>query len=261
MSPWDAFIIGSLQGLTEFFPVSSSAHLKLAKFFLGVERGEQQVYFDLVCHLGTLCAALYFFRRDILDLFTSQRKKLPLFFIALLPLIPFYFLLKPLREFASKPEFLGYALIFTSMILFIGQRWRIRRKEESSSKREIRDVLCIGAMQGAALIPGISRSASTISTGQILGWSSRDAVRFSFLLAIPTILGGNCMELLKTIAIRSPILTHSMPLSSYLIAFFSSCGVGLLMIGFAMRFLEKGNLKPFAWYCLILGVCVSLYMN
>ncbi len=259
MSIIEAFIFGFLQGLTEFLPVSSSAHLKLAKLFFGVESSESQVIFDLVCHLGTLLALLYFLRKEILGLLQSDRKKLLLLFLATLPLIPCYFLLKPLRDFASDPHYLGLCLILTSLILFSGQKLRVRRAQTPGLKHQIKDVLWIGAMQSAALIPGISRSASTISCAKVLGWDAKEAVRFSFLLSIPTIIGGNCLELLKI------YLSHESPpplsLSSCAVGLVTSLGIGLLVIRFALSYLEKGNLRPFAWYCLGCGAIATIYLN
>jgi undecaprenyl-diphosphatase len=165
-------------------------------------------------------------------------------------------LLKPLREFASDPHYLGICLVVTSMILFAGQKQRFR---PAASTHKIRDVLWIGAMQSAALIPGISRSASTISCATMLGWKAREAVRFSFLLSIPTILGGNCLELLKIYA--SHQTPPTLPLTSCLIGLLTSFGSGLLVIRFALSFLEKGNLRPFAWYCLACGTFVTILLN
>lgn len=251
MSFFDAILIGLLQGITEFFPVSSSAHMTLAKMLLGIERGERQIIFDLACHLGTLMAALYFLRRDIRDIFVADRKKLGILFIALLPLIPCYFLLKPVRALAGQTQFLGLTLGITSLILFLGGKLRVR------SRGQVRDALWIGTMQSAALIPGISRSASTISAAHALGWNPRDAVRFSFLLSIPTILGGNCLELLKLVVDQNV----SYSFSSCFAGFLSSGIVGLIAIRYAMRWLEKGNLRPFAWYCLMLAITTTLYVN
>ena len=87
----EALILGGVQGVTEFLPISSSAHLKLAKFLLGIDTSDNQVIFDLMCHFGTLLALLWVFRKDILNLFFYERKKLLLFFLALVPLVPFYF--------------------------------------------------------------------------------------------------------------------------------------------------------------------------
>jgi len=257
MSLIEAFIFGLLQGLTEFLPISSSAHVKLAKLLFHVESSESQVIFDLVCHLGTLLALLIYLRKEIAQLLRSERQKLRLLFVALLPLIPCYFLLKPLRDFASDPRFLGVCLMGTALILFLGQKWKIRRTEPP--KQSIRDGLWIGAMQSAALIPGISRSASTISCAKMLGWEAREAVRFSFLLSIPTIIGGNCLELLKI------YLSHEKPdavsLPACAVGLCTSFIFGFLIVRFALSFLEKGNLKPFAWYCLGFGAVVTGIIN
>ncbi len=259
MSYLEALIMGILQGITEFLPVSSSAHLKLTKILLGLEEGEGLVIFDLVCHLGTLTALTAFFWSDIIALFRTERRKISLLIIATLPLVPFYFLLKPIRDFASQTNLLGLFLILTALILFAGSRVRIRRPDAPSFRNKIQDALWIGTMQATALIPGISRSASTISCAQVLGWEAREAVRFSFLLSIPTILGGNGAELLKL------TLSHSAPsslsITGCVVGFLSAGIVGFAVIRFAVRFLEKGDLRPFAWYCFVLGVITTLFLT
>jgi undecaprenyl-diphosphatase len=255
MSLIEAFIFGLMQGLTEFLPVSSSAHVKLAKLFFNVESSEAQVIFDLVCHLGTLFALLFFLKQEIVQLFYRDRRKLLHLFFGTLPLIPCYFLLKPLRDFAGRPQFLGLCLMCTALILFIGQKWRVQKRSSSMTK----DVLWIGAMQSAALIPGISRSASTISCAKILGWDAKEAVRFSFLLSIPTIIGGNCLELLKITLGHERL--HFVSLPACIVGLITSFAIGLVVIRFALSYLEKGNLKPFAWYCLMFGAFVTVYLN
>lgn len=179
--------------------------------------------------------------------------------LATVPLFPFYFLLKPLRDWASHSSFLGFFLILTALILFAGSRLRLRRPEDISTKRSVHDSLWIGTMQAAALIPGISRSASTISCAQVLGWSAQEAVRFSFLLSIPTVLGGNCLELLKLYL--SPPAEATLPVSACIIGFLGASCVGFLMVRFAVRILEKGRLRPFAWYCLALGLITTLFLT
>lgn len=255
MSLFEAFIFGLLQGITEFLPVSSSAHLKLAKLILGVESSESQVVFDLVCHLGTLGAVLFYLKGEIISLFHKDQRKLSLLVFATLPLIPCYFLLKPLRDFASQPSLLGICLMVTGAIIMGGQKIRYTPQKSSS----IRDAIWIGTIQSAALIPGISRSASTISCARVLGWNAKEAVRFSFLLSIPTIIGGNCLELLK-ISLSSKALPPISP-AVCIIGFFASLCCGCIVVRFAMKFLEKGNLKPFAWYCLAIGAIATIYLN
>lgn len=255
MSPFEAFILGLVQAVTEFFPVSSSAHLKLVKIAFGMEEGESTVLLDLCCHGATLFAVLFFLRKEIQRIFTIERDKLLLLFLATLPLVPCYFLLKPLREFASKRESLGFCLMLTGVILLAGQLLRLKW----GSRSKIKDALWIGAAQSAALIPGISRSASTISCARALGWKIEEAVRFSFLLSIPTIIGGNTVELARQ-AIKGDGSLH-FSWQNGLIAFGTALCASLLIIKPAMRILERGSYIPFAIYCMALGGVVFYCFN
>ncbi|NGX26143.1 MAG: Undecaprenyl-diphosphatase [Chlamydiae bacterium] len=245
-----ALLLGLVQGLTEFFPVSSSAHLKLMKILFGIK--DVPIIFDLACHLGTLFALLWFFKSEITHILKKDRTKLKYLFAALLPLLPCYFFLAPIREMVSKPEFLGLFMMLTGGILLVGQKVRIKKK-----KSLLRDVLLIGTMQSAALIPGISRSASTISAAQVLGWEVKDAVRFSFLLAIPTILGGNLLEIERLW--KKGQMIQLMNLHCF-VGFITSLIIGLMVIRFAINWLEKGKLQMFAWYCLVIGMLVNVYI-
>jgi undecaprenyl-diphosphatase len=130
------------------------------------------------------------------------------------------------------------------------------RSKERGKNAKIQDVLMIGALQSAALIPGISRSAATISCARFLGWNSKEAVRFSFLLSIPTVIGGNMLELLKASS-----SLDSVSISSLGIAFATSLLIGLFLVKKALGYLEKGNIRPFAWYCLSVGVLTTLYFT
>ncbi|MBU6383287.1 MAG: undecaprenyl-diphosphate phosphatase [Verrucomicrobia bacterium] len=234
-----AVLLGIIQGLTEFFPVSSSAHLKLARWFLGAP---DDVIFDLVCHSGTLLALVWFLRKDVWEVLCSVRK-MAFFTLALIPLVPGYFLLKPVREALSEPAFLGFALMGTGAILFAATK-----KKDVIEKKKWHHVLCIGMMQTMALIPGISRSGSTIAAARFCGWNWREAAKFSFLLAIPTILGGEALEWLKGSA-ASPV-----DWGCYVGGFAASFGLGSVGVRFIFWVYEQENLKPFAWYCIGLGL-------
>jgi undecaprenyl-diphosphatase len=253
MSWFSSCILGIIQALTEFLPVSSSAHLKIAEHLL---KQESNLFTHLSCHLGTLLALTIFLRKEIFELLFIHPKRCFTFFIALLPLIPFYFLLKPLREVISKPEYLGLCLMGTGLILGLGQLVASRRAQ--NKQPSIKDIVVIGTLQAVALIPGISRSASTISGARMLGWQAKDAVRFSFLLSIPTVLGGNLLEFTK--AIHHPT---EMPISflSLIIGFLTSFIIGLFLVKKAISWLERGNLLPCACYCLLLGALVTFYFN
>src|SRR3990167_5485447 len=224
-----ALILGIVQGLTEFFPVSSSAHLRLAKWLIGIPDGEHLLFFDLLCHSGTLLALILYLRKEIFAALANM-KSLLLFALALFPLVPAYFLLKPIRVALSKPEYLGYFLIVTALLLFAASRKK-QAKEDGKASPKVKDVLCIGFMQAMALIPGISRSGSTIATARLLGWQWSSAARFSFLLAIPAILGGQALEILKNLSSEESVFA-TVPLSSYAIGFFASFALGLLGVRF-----------------------------
>jgi undecaprenyl-diphosphatase len=250
MTFFQALLLGLIQGITEFFPVSSSAHLRIFKNLLGISDGEHLLYFDLLCHAGTLVALLFFLRHDLLDLLKAP-KKMALMFLALLPLVPAYFLLKPLRLALSDPAYLGYCLMTTSLILFLATR------KETVSEQKNRHVLCIGVAQTLALIPGISRSGSTMAMARFCGWEWKDAAKFSFLLAIPAILGGELLETVKLFRGQSEAI-GAIPGSCYAAGFAMSLVVGLISVRFAFSLYEKGIVRPFAWYCMAAGIGVWL---
>jgi undecaprenyl-diphosphatase len=247
-----ALILGAIQGLTEFFPISSSAHLKLGRYLMGIEQ-EGLIYFDLVCHAGTLAALLIYLRSEIGAALRDKKTRLYLI-LGLTPLLPAYFLLKPLRSAASNPMYLGYFLFITSLFLFLAS------KKQSISfdagRPKWKSVLCIGLVQTMALLPGISRSGSTIAAARLLGWDWLSAARFSFLLAIPTILGGQLMETVQLI--RGHEILNSIAWPCYLAGFAASFGLGMVGVRFVFRFYELGIIRPFAWYCL--GAAIAAWL-
>lgn len=258
-----ALILGIIQGATEFFPVSSSAHLRIFKYLLNIPDGEHLLYFDLLCHAGTLLALAIYLRKEIWNVLTHVHQ-IALFTLALLPLIPGYFLLKPVRIALSSPSFLGYFLILTSLLLFVAAKKApspefdpLGRQSSSSScfgiTQKWKNVLWIGVMQTMALIPGISRSGATIAAARFCGWDWTAAARFSFLLAVPTILGGEFLETLKLVS-NSSEATRAIPWTSYAVGFAAAFGVGLFAVRAVFWIYEKGKVRPFAWYCLGVGL-------
>lgn len=245
-----ALILGIIQGITEFFPVSSSAHLRIAKKILSIPDGEHLLYFDLLCHAGTLIALLFYLRKEILQTLKNP-KEILLFFLALLPLVPGYFLLKPVRIALSQSSYLGFFLILTSALLFAASRPKKDPLADQKGKKW-KNVLWIGLAQTAALIPGISRSGSTIAAARFCGWSFPEGARFSFLLAIPTILGGELLETIKLIHGTSEG-AGAVSSMSYAIGFIASLGVGLFSVRAVFWIYEREIIRPFAWYCLGIG--------
>jgi undecaprenyl-diphosphatase len=249
-----ALILGIVQGLTEFFPVSSSFHLKIAKVLLGVDQGVNYTLFDLSCHMGTLCIVLFFLRKSIIETLTSWRKFF-LVALALMPLIPVYLLIHSIRQVAYNEKLMGIYLIILALLLF----YATKKEVVSSMKFKIKDVLCIGGMQTIALIPGFSRSGMTISTALLRGWSVKDAINFSFLLAIPTILGGSLLEGVK--AMTEAGEEQILPFSIYVTGFCTSLLTGILPAKFIFSLTEKRELRPFAYYCFSIGIISLLYFN
>jgi undecaprenyl-diphosphatase len=255
MTLLQAFILGIVQGITEFFPVSSSAHLRMCKHFFGISDGEHLLYFDLLCHLGTLLALIGYLRRDIMQVLCNKRELL-LFFVALMPLVPAYFLLKPLRLALSHPAYLGYCLLISAAFLciasllpsFVYAQHAPHDATPLPKRRAYLHALAIGTMQALALVPGISRSGSSITAARLCGWSWKEAAQFSFLLAIPTILGGEFLETIRWMGGSSEALGAILP-SRYAVGFATSWGVGHLAVRAVFWAYERGQVLPFAWYC------------
>jgi undecaprenyl-diphosphatase len=255
LTTFDAIILGIVQGLTEFLPVSSSGHLQLVQHFLGLSKLDDYILFDLACHLGTLLAILIVFSNNIRSLFSKADFTLRLVIIGTLPLFPLVLILKPIKAFYADPSYLGFFFLITAAILFIGCKAKAMKP---ATERHWKEALTIGLWQAAAILPGVSRSGSTITGARLLGWSPQEAVAFSFLLAIPAILGGTTLELYKLWS--APEAVPSLPLASYLAGFTVSFLVGMGSLKLLMRFAANDKLSYFAWYCLFLGVAVIGYM-
>ena len=254
MSLLEALLLGIIQGITEFFPISSSAHLKIFKKLLSIPESAGSLFFDLSCHAGTVLTLIFFFRNQIWNILKSP-KTIGLFSLSLSPLIPGYFLLKPLREALSDPQYLGYFLFVTAFILFACAKC----KDGSCAiieRKKIQHVLWIGIAQTMALIPGISRSGSTIAMARFCGWKLPVAAEFSFLLAIPTVVGGELLEIFKIM--KEPKAGNlEISIDCLLIGFISSFLVGLFTCRAIFWIYNKEIIRPFAWYCLAAG-CVAL---
>lgn len=254
MHSWEALVLGIIQGLTEFLPVSSSGHLELGQLILGFKDLHHYILFDVVCHLGTLCAIFYIFLPKIMASLTTQKTRLIQIILGTLPLFPLVLLLKPIKEMFNQPQFLGYCFLFTAFLLFIGQIKRAPRPVRWS------DPVTIGLFQAAAILPGVSRSGSTISAACLLGWSKEEAVSFSFMLAIPAILGATVIEMAQLI--RNPALeAPSISFFSFFIGFSSSFVVGCLSLRLLMRMVLDDKWVYFAWYCLFLGIMTTWWFN
>jgi undecaprenyl-diphosphatase len=255
MSYFQAFILGIVQGITEFLPISSSGHLKLIELLLGLDNLEAFVSFDLFCHLGTLFAIFTAFYKDIWYILSKDRKKFFLIILATLPLVPLYFILKPIKTLYGMPQYLGFFFLVSSLLLFLGEHFSKERHNIANDKKNKIDALIIGLAQAIAILPAVSRSGATIAAARFLGWERQNAAKFSFFLAIPTIFGGLMIEgreIYKT-------GFQNISIMAYAIGFLSAFLVGFFVLKILLKMLKKMSLKPFSAYLFIIGIFTIIY--
>lgn len=256
MSFFTAILLGILQGLTEFIPVSSSGHLVLAQHFLGIQ-GETNITFEVFLHLGTLVAVVLYFYKQVWELVISlfswrrsldgethrkNRCLVSYIIIATLTTMLFYLLFSgALKAAYGSPLLVACMLAITGGLIFSSDY--IRDPSVPASNMGVLKSVFIGLGQGLAIMPGISRSGTTIAVSLYSGIKRKDAAQFSFLLSIPAILGANVSEFSALKALDTSVL------HVYLAGFFASFIVGYLVIAFLIRMIQAGQLKYFAFYC------------
>ncbi|MEW6408014.1 MAG: undecaprenyl-diphosphatase UppP [Patescibacteria group bacterium] len=255
MSIIQAVILGIIQGITEFLPISSSGHLVLAeKVFEGFGRSDFGLAFDIFLHLGTLLAIIIYFWRDWLKILKDLFQKKGIFGYIILATVPAaiagVFLEDLIAGFFRNIFFVAIFFIITGGFFIFSEKIYARRQFKNLEKITWGDALFIGAIQIFALLPGISRSGSTIAAGMLRGLPRQDAARFSFLMATLIIFGSgifSAVSNLKTSAINNLILES-------VFGFIFAVGAGYFSIAFLMRFLEKRKLYGFAGYLIIMGI-------
>lgn len=271
MTNTQALILGVVQGLTEYLPVSSSAHLVLVPHFFGWElSGKESFVFDVLVQLGTLVGVLLYFMRPIQEVGISVIKGLimrkPLHnqaarlgWLVALATVPAGILglsfKSQLAHYFSSPLAACYFLMVTGLIL-IAAEWLTQTLDKSYPTRT--DAVLIGLAQGFALFPGVSRSGSTIAAGMARGLSRADAARFSFLMSVPVMIGASLVAMLELMGDIQLMSTMWVPL---LLGFMSACLTGYLVIRWFMNYLSTRRLYIFASYCLSLGLLGAFYFR
>lgn len=259
METWEAAILGVLQGLTEFLPVSSSGHLALGQYFLGFQDLKRYILFDLVCHLGTLMAIMWFFFPQIKQTLFGDIRRLWQVILGTLPLFPLVLLLKPIKALFDQPQYLGYCFLLTAFLLYVGNHFSLKPAREGTFRLRWGDAMTVGLFQAIAILPGVSRSGSTISAARVLGWSKEEAISFSFLLAIPAILGGMALEIFSLFS--SHEASAPIDATAFLVGFLTSFAIGWLALKFLVMLTKQNQWRYFIWYCLSLGIVTTLYFN
>lgn len=270
----EAILLGILQGLTEFLPVSSSGHLVLGEHALGLfSDGHQSILFEVLLHLGTLTAVLVAYRHDLAELLQSlwpaSRRRLALeecrrrhrlilaILVASVPAGLIGLTLKdPITALFGEPRTVALLLLGTALILFLGDR--LKRGDRVAEGNGVWRSLVIGTAQALAILPGISRSGSTIVAGLAVGLRPVEAARFSFLISIPAVSGAALLESLDQLGSQSGL---GMPVGALLAGFLSSAIVGYLAIQWLLVAIRRRSLTLFAAYCFLLGLSALLFGN
>ena len=273
-----AIIMGLMQGLTEFLPVSSSGHLVLTsslyKFFTHkdfVTGGNEEVVFDIILHLGTLLAVILFFKDDIIKItksffnaclkkdFSDPEAKLAVFiligtFFTILVAYP----LKVVSEsLINLPYIVGIFIFITGCILYLGE-WAAEKIATKKDKVDLKTAIILGIAQGLASIPGISRSGSTISTGIFLGLDRVACARYSFLLSLPIIVGASIFYPILELDLHEFL---NFNLLAFAVGFIVSFVSGYFCIKYFLQFLGKHSMKVFAYYCWTVGVFMFVFFK
>lgn len=273
-----AIIMGLIQGLTEFLPVSSSGHLVLTsslyKYFTHKEfvaGSSEEVVFDIVLHLGTLLAVVLFFKDDILKItksfinacvkrdFSDSDAKLAAFILlGTVFTVLVAFPLKIVSEsLINLPYIVGIFIFLTGCILYLGE-WASEKKKAKTDKVDLKTAIIIGLAQGIASIPGISRSGSTISTGIFLGLDRVSCARYSFLLSLPIIVGASIFYPILELDLHQMM---SFNWVAFVVGFIVSFVSGFFCIKYFLKFLGKHSMKVFAYYCWVAGIFMFVFFK
>lgn len=264
MTIWNAIILGLVQGIAEFLPISSSGHLSVLQNLFHMSTAEDgHMFFDVLLHLGTLISICIVYWRDIVAMFretiqffrnaskpaAERQQQLPaarmvlMIIIATLPL----FVILPINDYVEQlyyhTFFIGIAFALTGCLLFVSDRMPTGNRTEKNMR--IKDALIIGVCQAVATIPGLSRSGTTITAGMATGLNRDFAVKFSFMMSLPAVLGANILSLAK--AAKAGIDVSLLP--AYLVGMVVAMISGIFAIGLVKRITSKGRFGNFAYYC------------
>ena len=275
MQTLQAIIVGAIQGISEFLPISSSAHIVFAQSIYKLATGNatldtvaaQEVFFDIIVHLATLLAVLIFFRKDIIDIikalyygiknknYTDSDFKTGVFIIAATPVTCIIALLlkEPTHALLENPKIVSLFLIGTGFILYFSEKLKSKNREI-----DLKTSLWTGLAQGLAIFPGLSRSGLTIATQVFLGVDRVKAARFSFLMSIPIILGASMVYPLLDMDFSQ---AANINVKAFFWGFLTSFATGYLCVKYFMSLLGKVTLKCFSYYCFAAGVAMFVLFS
>jgi len=266
-----AFVLGIIQGLTEFIPVSSTAHLLIGQTLLGLPASEAMFSFLVLVQIGTIVSLLIYFWKDLLSILTDTLKNLNglrdfkslpdnakmgwYIVIATVPALLAGYLLKDAVEALFRLPLLEAAIrLFSAAILLTLAEWLTKKERQLNSMTWL-DALVVGLFQIIAVFPGASRSGSTISGGMFRGLDRPSSARFAFLMAVPVMLAAGAYEMLDVV--RMPGLAEFLP--ALAVGFITAAIVGWLAVRWLLRYLAHHSLYVFSAYCAVVGVIVLIF--
>lgn len=263
-----AIILGAVQGVSEFLPISSTGHLILLEKLLGISQDTYGLAFDAALHLGTLVSIVWFFQKEWLLIFQSaigisKRRRITTYgerlttflLIGTIPAVIAGLLL----ENAVENAFRSPLLVGIMLAVFCLPLWYVERtgkKNRTIGKLQLSDALIIGTAQVIALIPGVSRSGITIAAGMVIGLQRAEAARFAFLLSGPIVAGAGGLQLFKTLKLFVESGLTTQQLLFFIIGIISAAVFGYLTIKYFLEFVSKRSLYPFIYYRLVLALII-----
>lgn len=262
MNGWEALVLGILQGLTEYLPVSSSGHLAIGSALFGIE-GEESLAFTILVHVATVLSTLVVLWKEIAWIFkglfkfemNDETRYVLNIIVSMIPvgIVGVFFMDEVEAVFGSGLMIVGWMLLLTALLLSFSYYAKPRQKEKISMK----DAFIIGLAQACAVMPGLSRSGSTIATGLLLGNKKEKLAQFSFLMVIPPILGQALLDGVKLV--NGENIAGDTPATSLLIGFIAAFLSGCLACKWMINIVKKGKLIYFAIYCAIAGAATLIY--
>ena len=262
MNGWEALVLGILQGLTEYLPVSSSGHLAIGSALFGIE-GEESLAFTILVHVATVLSTLVVLWKEIAWIFkglfkfemNDETRYVLNIIVSMIPvgIVGVFFMDEVEAVFGSGLMIVGWMLLLTALLLSFSYYAKPRQKEKISMK----DAFIIGLAQACAVMPGLSRSGSTIATGLLLGNKKEKLAQFSFLMVIPPILGQALLDGVKLA--NGENIAGDTPATSLLIGFIAAFLSGCLACKWMINIVKKGKLIYFAMYCAIAGAATLIY--
>jgi len=276
MNIFIAVFLGIVQGVAEFLPISSSGHLAIFQNFLNVTYNEEHhLLFDVLLHLGTLISITIVYRKDIKEMIRDglgylhmkadsgdgepvvlkpPGRALLFIIIGTMPLFVTLLFTSAVSRLFFNTFFIGFALIVTGCLIFVSSKY-IKQGTKTDKTMTAVDALLIGLAQAVAVLPGLSRSGTTISVGLARGLTGSFAVRFSLLLSMPAVFGATLVSIFRTISSGADL----MQLPLYIVGFIIAAGVGYFTIRLLRRIMSMGNFGLFSYYCWLVGLVVIIW--